>query len=1249
MPYSTFRLNLSVTSPYNADFDGDEMNLHVPQSEETRAEITEICMVPRQILAPQANKPCMGIVQDALCGVRKFTVRDSFMSKAHVMNILMWVPGWNGIVPPPAIIKPVPMWTGKQIMSMVIPKGINHSRTDDKQGIDNPNDIGMMIEDGEILYGVVHKKTVGSQQGGLIHIIMKEKGWEACRDFFTATQMVVNYWLLHNGFSIGIGDTIADKKTMSEITEEIANAKAKVQGIVSDAQLNKLKQEPGMTLRESFEAGVSQVLNTARDTVGRNAENSLSKQNAVKQMVIAGSKGSFINISQMSACVGQQMVEGKRIPYGFKFRTLPHFTKDDYSPESRGFVENSYLRGLTPQEFFFHAMAGREGLIDTAVKTAETGYIQRRLVKALEDVGVKYDGTVRNSLGDIIHFVYGEDGLDAASVEYQTLDTLRLSNDAFEEQYKVDVADPERNLPASLFEKDGIDGDSESQKVLDQEYLELSQDRHELQTVIFPSGDASWPLPVNVDRILLNSKQIFHISAHNKTDLTPAYIYSGVRDLLARLIIVRGEDRISKEHQQQATGLFQILVRMKLAVRKIIEVHRLSREAFDWLLGEIESRFTLSVAHPGEMCGTLAAQSIGEPATQMTLNTFHYAGVSSKNVTLGVPRLKEILNVAKNIKTPSMTVYLDPEYSELAETAKKIQALIQYTTLKTVTSATEIHYDPDPRKTLIEADEEFVNAYFEIETGDDDEFSNHSPYLLRLELDNAKMIDKNLGMDEVANKIAASFDGQMHIIWSDDNAEKRVIRCRVVNSKEMEDERLEEDVVLRNIEQYMLQGLDLRGISGIERVFLIEHKRTQLDPETGTFQRNVEWVLETDGINLAEVMAVEGVDATRTYSNSFVEILQVLGIEATRSALLKELRAVIEFDGSYVNYRHLALLTDTMTSRGHLMAITRHGINRAETGALMRSSFEETVEILMDAAAVGETDDCRGVSENVMLGQTAPVGTGDFDVLLDEEMMSECVVDHRMLGVGAEMVGGSATPYDERSPMAMDTNYGVDDSGAAFSPLVQSGSETPGGFQDISAGFASPYGGGMASPGYVPQSPFGGISSPGYSPSSPSYSPSSPQFSPSSPGYSPASPSYSKSPSSPSYSPTSPSYSPTSPSYSPTSPSYSPTSPSYSPTSPSYSPTSPSYSPTSPSYSPTSPSYSPTSPSYSPTSPSYSPTSPSYSPTSPKFSPTSPSYSPTSPSYSPTSPSYSPTSPSYSPTSPSYSPTSPSYSPTSPR
>ncbi|RUP44083.1 hypothetical protein BC936DRAFT_149965 [Jimgerdemannia flammicorona] len=1253
MPYSTFRLNLSVTSPYNADFDGDEMNLHVPQSVETRAEITEICMVPKQIVSPQSNKPVMGIVQDTLCGIRKFTKRDCFLTKEMVMNIVLWVPGWEGDIPAPAILKPKPMWTGKQIVSMVIPKGINCQTThashpEGESTWISPGDTRVYIEDGELICGIVCKKTVGTADGGLIHTIVNELGHYAARDFLSGTQTVVNYWLLNHGFSIGIGDTIADRSTMSSITEIISTAKKHVQDIILAAQQDKLECEPGMTIRESFEAKVNQALNKARDDSGKKAQASLREDNNVKQMVVSGSKGSFINISQMSACVGQQNVEGKRIPYGFKFRTLPHFTKDDHSPESRGFVENSYLRGLTPQEFFFHAMGGREGLIDTAVKTAETGYIQRRLVKALEDVMVKYDGTVRNSLGDVIEFAYGEDGMDACFVEKQKLFSLDCTHTDFEKKYRVDMLNP-KGLKRNTLEFDilrEIEGNETVQALLDEEYQQLKEDRDILRTFIFKNGHDKWPLPTNLLRMITNAQQIFHIDQRKPSDLHPRKIIDGVKELSEQLLVVRGADKISVEAQRNATLLFQILIRSTLSTKRVLEEFHLNHEAFKYVLGEIKSRFLTSIVAPGEMVGTIAAQSIGEPATQMTLNTFHYAGVSSKNVTLGVPRLKEIINVAKNIKTPRLTVWLTPERARNIVLAKEVQVALEHTTLQNVTATTEIYYDPEPRSTIIEEDEEFVSTYYALEEDNAAIITSVSPWLLRIELDRVMMVDKRLGITEVVAKIAEDFTNDLHVIGSDENSEKLIIRCRIMindDTKDVDDERTEEDVFLRKLETTILSNTDLRGIKGIRKVYIVERKEARTQPD-GKFKMHEEWGLDTDGINLQEVMCLDGVDAKKTLSNNCVEVMEVLGIEATRASLLAELRKVIEFDGSYVNYRHLALLCDVMTNRGHLMAITRHGINRAETGALMRCSFEETVEILMEAAAVGELDDCRGVAENIMLGQIAPLGTGEFDVLLDEDMLKTVVVDPRAnmnMGMAdgsstyapysprpGSMTPGVTTPYEDRSSSPYTYFNPQSPQEFIFSPLAEVGGGAP-----VVVHGASPYG------------VYGAPTSPGYTPNSPGYSPASPTYA-SSPGYSPASPNYS--PTSPSYSPTSPNYSPTSPSYSPTSPSYSPTSPSYSPTSPSYSPTSPSYSPTSPSYSPTSPSYSPTSPSYSPTSPSYSPTSPSYSPTSPSYSPTSPSYSPTSPSYSPTSPSYSPTSPSYSPTSPSYSPTSPSYSPTSP-
>jgi len=529
MPYSTFRLNLSVTTPYNADFDGDEMNMHVAQTLETRAEILQIMMVPRQIITPQGNRPCMGIVQDTLLGCRLFTLRDTFLEKDLVMNTLMWISNFDGKIPIPTILKPKQLWTGKQIFSMILAnvnliRYANGHPDDEEKNPPNcfisPTDTKVLIEQGELLTGIVDKKTVGNSQGTLIHIIMNEHGHEATRNFLDQCQRVINYWLLNRGFTVGIGDTIADDATMEKINKTISSAKNQVKELIMQAQQHQLECTPGHTVQESFENMVNKVLNTARDTAGNSAQKSLKETNNIKAMVMAGSKGSFINISQMIACVGQQNVEGKRIPYGFRQRTLAHFTKDDLGPESRGFVENSYLRGLTPQEFFYHAMGGREGIIDTAVKTSETGYIQRRLIKAMEDVMVKYDGTVRNSMGEIIQFLYGEDGMDGVAVETQKLDSMRLSNTAVIDKFKFqpDRLDfGEDTLQPEIIED--MKNNPETRNLLEREFAQLLEDRRQLRKDV-PSGEDSWPLPVNLKRLIWNAQKIFHIDA-SVSDLHP--------------------------------------------------------------------------------------------------------------------------------------------------------------------------------------------------------------------------------------------------------------------------------------------------------------------------------------------------------------------------------------------------------------------------------------------------------------------------------------------------------------------------------------------------------------------------------------------------------------------------------------------------------------------------------------------------------------------------------------------------------
>ncbi|KAH9893034.1 beta and beta-prime subunits of DNA dependent RNA-polymerase [Xylariomycetidae sp. FL2044] len=1093
MPYSTFRLNLSVTSPYNADFDGDEMNLHVPQTEETRAEIKELCMVPLNIVSPQRNGPLMGIVQDTLAGVYKMCRRDVFVTKEQIMNIMLWVPNWDGVIPQPAILKPRPRWTGKQIASLIIPREISlHNKNGGKDGDIPLKDDGLLVQSGQLMYGLLTKKNVGAASGGIVHLCYNELGPEGAMAFLNGCQRVINYWLLHNGHSIGIGDTIPDKATIEKVQVHISDSKNEVSELTALATANELEPLPGMNIRETFESKVSKALNSARDKAGTTSENSLKDLNNAVVMARSGSKGSSINISQMSALVGQQIVEGKRIPFGFKYRTLPHFTKDDYSPEARGFVENSYLRGLTPSEFYFHAMAGREGLIDTAVKTAETGYIQRRLVKALEDLSAKYDGTVRNSLGDIIQFIYGEDGLDGTIIEKQTLTIHTLKDSAFDKRYRLDVMEDIRPaaLDKTLEYAQDIVGDSSTQDLLDQEYDALVKDRDFLRKFTLSSEklDTGFQLPLNIARLIEMSKKLLKVDVNKRSNLTPQDVIPAVKSLLERMVVVRGSDDVSREADESSTLLFKALLRSRLAFKVVTMEDRLDKLSFRHILGELENRWSRSMVNPGEMVGVLAAQSIGEPATQMTLNTFHFTGISSKNVTLGVPRLKEILNVASNIKTPSMMVYLESGGSQA--NAKLLRSVVEHTNLRSVTAVVEVHYDPDIESTNIPDDADMVESSMLLPDDNTPPVDRQSRWVLRFVLDRQKMLDKGLVTADVAARLREEYGCDLAVIFSDNNADQQVIRIRPMpEDKDDPDKAIEDDVMLKRLADHLLEHLTLRGVQGIERAFLNKGTRIAQDKDGAVISIKDdplcdEWYLDTQGTALRQVLSVPGVDPTRTITNDLWQTVEVFGIEAARGALLNELRRVLAFDGSYVNERHLALLVDVMTYRGSIAAVTRHGINRADTGALMRCSFEETVEILLEAAAIGELDDCRGISENVMLGQLAPMGTGHFQVFADPKMLDTVISDNSRMGLmpGMTIKGsqgdGAATPYDTGSPMA-DSGYGMSLASPSmgmgnFSPIVGAGSDSPTGFGTEYGGFggASPYGG--RSPGAT--SPFSGTS-----------------------------------------------------------------------------------------------------------------------------------------------------------------------------
>ena len=962
MPYSTFRLNLSVTSPYNADFDGDEMNLHLPQSYETKSEISNVMMVPFQIVSPQKNAPVMGIVQDTLLGCSNLTRRNTFVGKDLVMNLLMHVPEFDGRVPIPAILKAPgsagPLWTGKQIMSLAIPsRKINFNKYNqykvDKEDtgafprqIMTPNDAYVLIEDGEILSGSIDSSSIKTAQGGLVHMCWSELGPAGARDLLNNTQIIVNHWLLQQGFSVGVADIVATADTIEDIGRSIDDAKKEVQHYVKQWQEGSLKKLPGCTMQQVFELQVNGRLNSALSEGSKRVQNGIktnTAQNCINEMRKSGSKGTDINLCQIIALVGQQNIEGCRIPYGFKRRTLPHFLKDDPGAESRGFVENSYTQGLTPQEMYFHAMGGREGLIDTAVKTSETGYIQRRLIKALEDVVVGYDGTVRNSLGSVIQFCYGEDGLDATFLLTQTPPHAEMRRKDLKSHYEVDLDKHDKAseyLSAELLGE--VQDDLQLRERLKKEFEQLCEDQEELRTRIFSNDVDKVHLPCHFEWLIKQAQREFAIRPSDRvlSDLHPNEILDSVAQLSERLRVALfpGDDAISIEARNNATHLFNITLRSHLAVKRVLKTERLNKKAFEWILGEIESKFKRAIVNPGESVGCIASQSLGEPVTQMTLNTFHFAGVSAKKGTKGVPRMKELINIAKNIKAPGIFIYLKEGHFENEHRCKAISNKIEYLNLKLLVKHAEIHYEPDPIRTRVEEDSDLIESYYELA---DEPPKDMSPWVLRFVLDSAAIDGKDMTLSEVVSKIKETYHSggeEFEIIASDDNADELVIRIRMLRRTDDDEDDSEEteDHFLRKLAMDMLHTLKLRGIPDIPRVLIEQDKDYKKlfspddhDPVTGRnrfdyYSKQVPSFLYAEGNNLLRVLSFMEVDQYRTVSNDITEVLTVFGIEAVRGALLKEIREVIKAS-SYVNYRHIACLIDVMTHRGCLMAITRHG------------------------------------------------------------------------------------------------------------------------------------------------------------------------------------------------------------------------------------------------------------------------------------------------------------------------------------
>jgi len=404
LPYLTFRLNLSVCAPYNADFDGDEMNLHVPQTEEARTEARLLMSVQTQIRSPRFAGPIIGAIHDHITGLYFLTTNEFTEKQA---NDVLTKAGYTG-----NLIKSKDKKVhGRDIFSAFIPKGI-FLKFKTKTG-----DV-VIVKDGQMLQGFIDDRAVGAMGGKLLDEVLRKYGPAAVKDFLDGVTKLGIIYLDMVGFTTGLDDEDLPENVRKELAEVMKKAERRVGELVQEYRDGRLKPSKGKSVTDTLEELIAIELNKARNSAGELAEKYLKKNNFALAMAKTGARGSLLNITQMSACIGQQVVRGKRIMRGYDNRTLPHFKTGDLGAKSHGFVKTNYKSGMDPIEFFFHAMGGRESLTDTAMRTPKSGYLQRRLINAMQDIVVDYNETVRDGRGIVVQFKYGDDGVDPSKSDH---------------------------------------------------------------------------------------------------------------------------------------------------------------------------------------------------------------------------------------------------------------------------------------------------------------------------------------------------------------------------------------------------------------------------------------------------------------------------------------------------------------------------------------------------------------------------------------------------------------------------------------------------------------------------------------------------------------------------------------------------------------------------------------------------------------------------------------------------------------
>lgn len=963
------------------------MNIHVPQCIQTVTELLLICNATKRFVSPASSNIAISAKQDTLMGSYLQSYDFIEIDWKDAYNILM-----NTSVKLDANIPKNKKISGKFLYSQIVPKNIN-IETKKSNG-----EIDVKIRNGMITHGLIGKKVIQD----IVQKTWFQTGSNATQQFIDDLQRMILQWLMRYGFTVGIRDTIVPDSVTKTVKKIIETKRKEILTMITEYE-----NDPYIMTKEAYEVSIRENLRAIQNDIQNAVMSNFMTNGGISVTIASGSSGAELNAGQIAGAIGQVFVDSVngniRIPKYFNNRTLPMFCQHDDSAFARGFCHNSFVSGLEPGEFFFQVMAGRDGIINTAIKTAETGYVQRKLIKVLEDIKVEYDGTVRNANDKVIQMVYGDSGINTEKQIHQKIQLMGLNNKSIRERY---IYGPDELKKMTYSEK----YDDKLNESLYKKLIAMRDKMREIQRLcggVALDFKESFLMPIDLYQFITNIRN--RDNRDTKSVVDPYYIllkikemYSGESSKIMKYNNIE-KSKIKKQDENRIRFLLKFYLYDILCPKKCTNEYKLSTEEFDELVSYFNQTIRLARVEGGEMVGFVAAQSIGEPVTQSNLKSFHKAG-TGKAVTGGLVRVKELLGVTKNIKTPVTRIILEDKYCNDKIIATKIASFLKYTTLRDVVDTVDIYYDPNPEDADSIMNQDEVDNIFE---GGQGKYGCQNeihglPWIVRIVLSKEKMIERNVNMLE----IKTSFCHNWAMRYEDSKGSKKefkkiidkITQCAIVTNYDNSstpiihirfDANNYNFNTLIQFQEMIINKYKIKGLANItESNNVVAEKYIHFDKE-GNKEEKERYVIVTEGINLEEMSQINGINLKESYCNDIVMIYETYGVEAARTAFIREFNISLDSSGGYSNYQHIALLADAVTHMGGLIPVNRHGANKLDTDPFSRASFEKTVEQLLAAAIFGESDHIRSVSARIMVGNLINGGTGCFDLLLDHEKIKK--------------------------------------------------------------------------------------------------------------------------------------------------------------------------------------------------------------------------------------------------------------------